>query len=259
MTSIVKPLSITDLAAMKRRGEKITCLTAYDASFAALIDRVGVDIMLVGDTLGVTMQGHSTTLPVTLGDMAYHARCVTHVRQRAFVVADLPFMTYPDAMVAAHNAAQLMQAGGVQMVKLEGARADIVSFLVGQGIPVCGHLGLLPQYINQLGRYTVQGKDAAAAEKISTDALKLQEAGATLLVLECVPAALAKAISAQLHIPTIGIGAGVDCDGQVLVLQDMLNISAGKRPRFVKDFMQEAGSIEGAVQAYHLAVKQGLF
>ncbi|ASF45896.1 3-methyl-2-oxobutanoate hydroxymethyltransferase [Methylovulum psychrotolerans] len=259
MTFIVKPLSINDLTAMKQRGEKITCLTAYDASFGALIDRTGIDMMLVGDSLGMTMQGHTTTLPVTIRDMVYHARCVSRARQRAFVVADLPFMSYPCAATAAANAAKLMQAGGVQMVKLEGARLDIVSFLVQQGIPVCGHLGLLPQHINQLGSYAVQGKEPAAADKILADALSLQQAGAALLVLECVPATLAKAIASQLHIPVIGIGAGIDCDGQVLVLQDMLNISGGKRPRFVKDFMQEAGTVAGAILAYHNAVKQGAF
>lgn len=257
--TLIKPLSINDLSAMKRRGEKITCLTAYDASFSALIDKVGIDMILVGDSLGMTIQGHSTTLPVTINDMVYHARCVTQVRQRAFVIADLPFMAYHNTAIAAENAAKLMQAGGVQMVKLEGARVDIISFLVDQGIPVCGHLGLLPQSINQLGGYLVQGKETPAAEKILNDALELQQAGATALVLECIPASLAKSITAQLQIPVIGIGAGVNCDGQVLVLQDLLNISPGKRPRFSKDFMQGADSIEAAILAYHQAVKRGLF
>jgi 3-methyl-2-oxobutanoate hydroxymethyltransferase len=255
----LKPLSINDLTAMKQRGEKITCLTAYDASFGALIDRVGIDAILVGDSLGMTIQGHATTLPVTIKDMVYHARCVTQVKRRAFTIADLPFMSYAKPSIAARNAAKLMQAGGVQMVKLEGARVDIVSFLVAQGVPVCGHLGLLPQMINQLGRYSVQGKETAAADKIMADALNLQQAGATLLVLECIPASLAKAITTQLQIPVIGIGAGVDCDGQVLVLQDMLNISMGKCPRFAKDFMQNSGGIEAAIQAYYHAVKQSEF
>ncbi|MDD2723348.1 MAG: 3-methyl-2-oxobutanoate hydroxymethyltransferase [Methylovulum sp.] len=256
--SLIKPLSINDLAAMKQRGEKITCLTAYDASFSALIDKAGIDIMLVGDSLGMTIQGHVSTLPVTINDMAYHARCVSQARQRAFVVADLPFMTYSTIAKAADNAAKLMQ-NGVQMVKLEGARTEIVSFLAAQGIPVCGHLGLLPQSINQLGSYAVQGKEPVAADKIMADALSLESAGAALLVLECVPAQLAKAISVQLQIPVIGIGAGVDCDGQVLVLQDMLDISIGKIPRFAKNFMQDAGSILAALQNYHQAVKQGQF
>ena len=257
--STVTALTINDLTAMKLRGEKISCLTAYDASFCALIDKVGVDMMLVGDSLGMVVQGHGTTLPVTINDMVYHARCVSSARRRAFIIADLPFMSYPTPVVAAKNAARLMQIGGAQMVKLEGPRVDIVSFLVDQGIPVCGHLGLLPQLINQLGNYKVQGKTPADADKIIADAHQLQQAGATLLVLECVPAALAGEISAQLSIPVIGIGAGVDCDGQVLVLYDMLNIGIGKRPRFSKNFMQNAASIEAAIHAFHQAVKQSQF
>jgi 3-methyl-2-oxobutanoate hydroxymethyltransferase len=257
--STVTALTINDLTAMKLRGEKISCLTAYDASFCALIDKVGVDMMLVGDSLGMVVQGHGTTLPVTINDMVYHARCVSSARRRAFIIADLPFMSYPTPVVAAKNAARLMQIGGAQMVKLEGPRVDIVSFLVDQGIPVCGHLGLLPQLINQLGNYKVQGKTPADADKIIADAHQLQQAGASLLVLECVPTALAGAISAQLSIPVIGIGAGVDCDGQVLVLYDMLNIGTVKRPRFSKNFMQNAASIEAAIHAYHQAVKQSQF
>jgi 3-methyl-2-oxobutanoate hydroxymethyltransferase len=255
----VKRLSINDLTAMKQRDEKITSLTVYDASFSALLDKVGIDVMLVGDSLGMVIQGHSSTIPVSLNDMVYHSRCVSHARQRAFVISDLPFMSYATPEHAAKNAAKLMQLGGAQMVKLEGARVDCVSFLVEQGIPVCGHLGLLPQSINQLGRYAVQGKNQADAEKISSDAYRLQQAGATLLVLECVPAALAKQISAQLNIPVIGIGAGVDCDGQVLVLYDLLNIGTAKRPRFSKNFMMDANSIEDAIMAYQLAVKHSQF
>ena len=254
--STVKPLTVNDLTTMKQRGEKITCLTAYDASFSALIDKVGVDMMLVGDSLGMVIQGHDTTLPVAMNDMVYHARCVSNARRRAFVIADLPFMSYATPNVAAKNAAKLMQLGGAQMVKLEGPRVDVVGFLVDQGIPVCGHLGLLPQLINQLGSYKVQGKEPADAEKIIADAHLLQQAGAGMLVLECVPAALAGEISAQLSIPVIGIGAGVDCDGQVLVLYDMLNIGIVKRPRFSKNFMQDAPTIEAALYAYHHAVKQ---
>lgn len=257
--STTKPLTVNDLTAMKQRGEKITCLTAYDASFSALIDKVGVDMMLVGDSLGMVVQGQATTLPVTITDMVYHTRCVSHARRRAFVIADLPFMSYATPIVAAQNAALLMQVGGAQMVKLEGPRVDVVSFLVDQGIPVCGHLGLLPQSINQLGSYKVQGKDPAAAEKILADAHQLQQAGAGLLLLECIPAALAKDISSQLTIPVIGIGAGVECDAQVLVLYDMLNIGIVKRPRFSKNFMQDAVSIEAAIHAYHQAVKQSQF
>ncbi len=253
--STVKALTVNDLAAMKQRNEKITCLTAYDASFSVLIDKAGIDMMLVGDSLGMVVQGHDTTLPVTINDMVYHARCVSNARRRAFVIADLPFMSYTTPVVAAQNAARLMQIGGAQMVKLEGPRFEIVSFLAGQGIPVCGHLGLLPQMINQLGGYKVQGKEPADAARIIADARQLQEAGAGMLVLECVPAALAKEISGQLSIPVIGIGAGVDCDGQVLVLYDMLDIGIIKRPRFSRNFMLDAESIEAAIHAYHKAVK----
>jgi 3-methyl-2-oxobutanoate hydroxymethyltransferase len=254
-----KALTIKDLMAMKQRGEKITCLTAYDASFSALLDQVGIDVILVGDSLGMTVQGHDSTLPVTLTDMVYHSRCVTQTKKRAFVIADLPFMSYTNPQQAAENAAKLMQQGGVQMVKLEGAKVDIISFLVANGVPVCGHLGLLPQFINQLGSYAVQGREPAAAQQMIDDALKLQQAGASLLVLECVPASLAKAISSQLEIPVIGIGAGVDCDGQVLVLHDMLNISVGKKPKFSKNFMEGNGAIDAAIAAYHQAVKQQSF
>lgn len=259
MQKITQILSISDLIDMKHRGEKITCLTAYDASFSALLDNVGIDVMLVGDSLGMVIQGHTTTVPVSIEEMVYHTRCVSNTRQRAFVIGDLPFMSYPTPKLAAKNAAKLMQQGGAQMVKLEGAHLDCVSFLVAQGIPVCGHLGLLPQSINQLGRYSVQGKNQATAEKISHDAAALQQAGASLLVLECVPASLASNISEQLNIPVIGIGAGIDCDGQVLVLYDMLGIGTIKRPRFSKNFMLDARSIEEAIAAYHLAVKEARF
>ena len=183
--SAIKPLTVNDLTAMKQRGEKISCLTAYDASFSALIDKVGIDMMLVGDSLGMVVQGHDTTLPVTINDMIYHARCVSNARQRSFIIADLPFMSYATPIIAAQNAAKLIQIGGAQMVKLEGPRLEIIRFLVDQGIPVCGHLGLLPQLINQLGCYSVQGKTPADAEKIIADAHQLQEAGIGLLVLEC--------------------------------------------------------------------------
>jgi len=254
-----KPLSIKDLAAMKRRGEKISCLTAYDASFSALIDHAGIDVLLVGDSLGMCIQGHGTTLPVTVADMVYHTRCVVRARKRAWVVADMPFMSCPGKRAAAENAAKLLQEGGAQMVKLEGARFDIIDFLVGQGVPVCGHLGLLPQNINQMGGYGVQGKMARDAEQIMADAVGLQQAGAKLLVLECVPAGLAGDIAKELAIPVIGIGAGLDCDGQVLVLYDLLGVSAGTPPRFVKNFLVGAKSIPDAFLAFHQAVKQQQF
>jgi 3-methyl-2-oxobutanoate hydroxymethyltransferase len=258
MNQTVKALTIRDLSAMKRKGEKISCLTAYDASFSAVIDKVGIDLMLVGDSLGMVIQGNASTLKVSMRDMVYHTRAVCAARSRSFVIADLPFMTYPTPLIAAKNAAKLMQAGA-QMVKLEGARVDCINFLVDQGIPVCGHLGLLPQSINQLGGYRVQGKEPSDAEKIMAEARQLQQAGAGLLVLECVPAGLAEEISRELAIPVIGIGAGAACDGQVLVLYDMLDIGIGKRPRFSMNFMNGAVGVEDAIRAFHLAVKEGRF
>jgi 3-methyl-2-oxobutanoate hydroxymethyltransferase len=222
------------------------------------MDKVGIDMLLVGDSLGMVVQGQSTTVPVTIEDIVYHTRCVNRMRKRAYLVADLPFMTYSSPADTAQNAALVMQ-NGAQMVKLEGAKLDCVRFLVENSIPVCGHLGLLPQSINQLGTYSVQGKEPQAAQKIREDARRLQDAGASLLVLECVPSALAKQISSELSIPVIGIGAGVDCDGQVLVLYDMLNIGTSKRPRFSKNFMVGNDGIEEAIKAYHRAVKNAEF
>ncbi|PKM10089.1 MAG: 3-methyl-2-oxobutanoate hydroxymethyltransferase [Gammaproteobacteria bacterium HGW-Gammaproteobacteria-3] len=258
-SSALKPITIDSLQAMKLRGEKISCLTAYDASFSALIDKAGVDVILVGDSLGMVIQGHTTTVPVLMDTMVYHTRCVSRARERALVIADLPFLSYATEAAAAVNTARLMQDGGAHMIKLEGARPDLVAFLVEQGVPVCGHLGLQPQSINRLGGYKVQGRAPVDADKIMQDALALEAAGSSLLVLECVPASLAGAISQRLKIPVIGIGAGLDCDGQVLVLYDVLNIGIGKRPRFSRDFMQGAGSIEAALQNYHKAVKNTEF
>ena len=255
----IKPLSVVDIAAMKQRGEKISCLTAYDASFSAVLDNAGVDIILVGDSLGMVVQGHGSTVPVTMDDMVYHVRCVTTARRRALVIADLPFMSYATPECAATNSARLMQAGGAQMVKLEGAKLDVIRFLIGQGIPVCGHLGLLPQSINQLGRYQLQGKEEADAARIIEQAQQLQQAGVSLLVLECVPAELARKITATIQVPVIGIGAGADCDGQVLVLYDMLDIGIGKRPSFSRNFLHDADSIESAVRCYVNDVKQSRF
>lgn len=252
---ILKTLTVTDLTGMKQSGEKISCLTAYDASFSALLDQVGIDVILVGDSLGMVIQGHNTTLPVTINDMAYHSRHVAATRKRAFIVTDMPFASYGTPEQALNNAASLMQSGGAQMVKLEGCKLDVIGFLVEQGIPVCGHLGLLPQSVNCLGGYKVQGKNQLQAQRILDDALQIEQAGAGLLVLECIPASLAAEISKRLSIPVIGIGAGASCDGQVLVLYDMLAISVGNRPRFSKNFMEDAASIEDAVRRYHQAVK----
>ena len=254
-----KPLTHLDFLAMKQRGEKVACLTAYDASFSALMDATEIDVILVGDSLGMVIQGNSTTLPVKIDDMIYHTRCVTKTCKRALVIADLPFMTYATPEMAAKNAARLIQDGGAQMVKLEGAKIDIIEFLVAQGLSVCGHLGLLPQSIHQLGGYKVQGKLAEVAEKLLADAMTIQNAGAAMLLLECVPAELATQITKTLTIPVIGIGAGRFCDAQVLVVYDMLGISTGKRPRFSKNFLADTNSIESAFKNYSAAVKNGEF
>lgn len=256
----MKPVTLTTLREMKARAEKIACLTAYDASHAAVLDNAGVDLMMVGDSLGMVIQGHDSTLPVTLADVIYHSRCVRRGSQRAFVVCDLPFMSYASSAQALGNAARLMQEGGAQMVKLEGGAwlADTVSALTQRGLPVCAHLGLLPQSVHQLGGYRVQGRDASSAQTLLDDARSLEQAGAGLLVLECVPGALAQQVAEALTIPVIGIGAGADCDGQVLVLYDVLGLSA-KPPRFAKNFLTGVADIPAAIAAYVSAVKAGEF
>lgn len=254
--SRTKIRTIADLQQMKQAGQKISSLTAYDASFATILDQAGIDVLLVGDSLGMVVQGHSSTLPVSMQDILYHTQLVSRGRQQAFIVADLPFMSCAMPMQAAENAALLIQQGGAQMVKIEGAKIETIQFMVQQGIPVCAHLGLLPQLINQSGKYAVQGKEEKAAAKILADAIKVEQAGAQMLIVECIPATLAQQISEQLSIPVIGIGAGVHCDGQVLVVYDMLGISLGRKPRFTKNYMQQAGSIVEAVQAYVTEVKE---
>jgi 3-methyl-2-oxobutanoate hydroxymethyltransferase len=257
----MKPVTIATLREMKQAGQKITCLTAYDFSFASLLDRAGLDAVMIGDSLGMTMQGHASTLPVTIDDMAYHCACVARGVTRALIIGDMPFGSYQTSPEQAFaNAAQLMHAGA-QVVKLEGGAPMIetVRFLVARGVPVCGHLGLTPQSVHQLGGYRVQGREADTAQRLREDAKQLQTAGASLLVLEAVPAALAKTISAELAIPTIGIGAGVDTDGQVLVLQDMLGLYPRPSPKFSRNFMQGADSIEAAVKAYVEAVRGKTF
>lgn len=254
-------MNLLALQQMKARGEKIAVLTSYDASFAALSDKAGVEVLLVGDSLGMTIQGHHSTLPVSLRDMEYHTRCVAKGVQQAFIVTDMPFGSYQKTPEQAFENAVLLMAAGAQMVKVEGGAImlDTVRFLVERGIPVCGHLGLTPQSVHQFGGYRVQGRDDAAARQLLADAQALAEAGAGMLVLEMVPAALAAKVSQAIAIPVIGIGAGKDCDGQVLVLQDMLGIYAGKSPRFVRNFMQNATSIEQAVADYVAAVKTQTF
>jgi 3-methyl-2-oxobutanoate hydroxymethyltransferase len=254
-------LTLTDLAAMKSRGEKLAMLTCYDASFAAACDDAGVDILLIGDSLGNVIQGHDTTLPVTLEHAVYHTACVVRGAKRAFIVTDLPFGTYQLSREQAFESAVKAMAAGAQMVKLEGgeAMAETVRFLVERGIPVCGHVGLTPQSVHQLGGFRVQGKSADAAQRLIDDAKLLEDAGASLVVLEAIPSALAARVTAALGIATIGIGAGVECSGQVLVIYDMLDVFPGKKPRFVRNFMSGADSIRGAIKRYVDAVKSGEF
>jgi 3-methyl-2-oxobutanoate hydroxymethyltransferase len=258
----VRPVTLDTLKGMKRAGEKIACLTAYDYSFASLLDRAGIDLIMVGDSLGMVMQGNENTLTVTVSDMVYHSRCVARGVSRALLVVDMPFMSYQvSPQRALTNAGRLMQRGGAQVIKLEGGApmAETVRLLTERGLPVCAHLGLTPQSVHQLGGYRVQGRDEQTATRIHEDAKVLQQAGAGLLVLEAIPAELAKVITAELEIPTIGIGAGLDCDGQILVLQDMLGLYPRTPPKFSKNFMPDASSIEGAIKAYAAAVKTGTF
>lgn len=254
-------LTLTDMQKLRRDGSKIAMLTGYDASFAALLENAGVESILVGDSLGNVLQGHDTTLPVTLTDMVYHMGCVARGSKRAFLIGDMPFGSYQEsAEQAFRNAAQLM-AAGAQMVKLEGGVtfAPSTEFLVKRGVPVCGHLGLTPQSVHQLGGFRVQGKTVDAAKQLIEDALALERAGAGMIVLEAIPAKLAAEVTASLSIPTIGIGAGRDCSGQVLVLHDLLGVFPGKKAKFVRNFMDGANSIQQAVENYVRAVKDGSF
>ncbi|MBS0192863.1 MAG: 3-methyl-2-oxobutanoate hydroxymethyltransferase [Proteobacteria bacterium] len=255
-------ITVPALRVAKREGRKLAMLTAYDAGFARAVDAGGVDIVLVGDSLGMVVQGQPSTLPVTVEEIVYHTQCVARGLRAALLVADMPFQTCATPERALDAASALMAQGGAAMVKVEGAGhvLDAIRFLVDRDIPVCGHLGLTPQSVNKLGGYGVQGREEAAAQRLFDDALAVEAAGAELLVLECVPGALAARISKALQIPTIGIGAGAGCDGQVLVLHDMLGLASGhRRPRFVKDFLAEGGSVVGAVKAYVAAVRAGSF
>jgi 3-methyl-2-oxobutanoate hydroxymethyltransferase len=256
-----KSITLPELARMKQAGEKIASLTGYDASFAALEDRCGVDVILVGDSLGNVIQGKTSTLPVTMDQMVYHTECVGHIVQRAMVAADMPFGSYQESKEQALRNAVRLLAAGAEMVKLEGGEvmAETVHFLVERGIPVWAHIGLTPQSVHALGGYRIQGKDEQAAARMKNDALALQQAGAVMMLLEMIPATLGSELTRALTIPTIGIGAGPDCSGQILVLHDMLGIYPGKKGRFVKDFMAEAQSIEGAVNTYVAAVKDGSY
>ncbi len=257
----MSPITISTLQQMKQRGEKFAVLTAYDASFAQLIDTAGVEVLLVGDSLGMVVQGKESTIPVSMEEMVYHTSMVVRGVQRALVIADMPFMSYVTTEQALRNAARLMKEGGAQMVKLEGgsSRLEVVRLLAENGIPVCAHLGLLPQSVHKLGGYKVQGREDWAADQMLADAKALAQAGADLLVLECVPRGLAKRITESLAIPVIGIGAGGDTDAQVLVLYDMLGITPGKRPSFSQDFLAQAGSVAAAIETYASQVKAGTF
>lgn len=252
------PVTLSTLARMKADGEKIASLTCYDASFAVLLDAADVDVVLVGDSLGMVIQGHSTTVPVTMDDMVYHCACVARGLHRPFLIGDLPFMSYPSREVALGNSVRLMQEGGAQMVKLEsgGKQTDIVEFLAGHDIAVCAHVGLKPQSVHKTGGFRVQGRERETAARLLEEARRLEAAGADIVLLECIPAALGKTIAAELHVPVIGIGAGPDTDGQILVTYDMLDITTGRKPRFVRNFMEGAPDNLGALKRYVRAVKQ---
>ena len=251
------PVNIGTLREMREAREPIACLTAYDASFAQLVDFAGTDVVLVGDSLGMVIQGLDTTVPVTLDDMVYHSRCVARGLRHAFLMVDMPFMSYTTAEQALDNAVRLMQEGGAMMVKLEIGRGQvgIVEYLASQDIPICAHLGLKPQSVHKLGGFKVQGREREAAERMIEDARSLESAGADALLLECVPNALGAAIRDAVQVPVIGIGAGPGVDGQILVLYDMLGITQGRMPRFVKNYMTGRDSPLEAMRAYVRAVK----
>lgn len=254
-------LTVPALRRMKSEGRRIAAVTAYDAGFARSVDAAGIDLVLVGDSLGMVCQGHDSTLPVTVDDITYHTACVARGLSAALLVADLPFQADATPERALDASTRFLQAGAA-MVKLEGAghKLDVIRFLSAREIPVCAHLGLTPQSVLRLGGYKVQGREAAAARRLLEDARAVAEAGADALVLECVPSPLASEITAAIAIPTIGIGAGPGCDGQILVLHDLLGLNSGhRRPRFVKDFLADGGSVEGAFRAYAEAVRNGTF
>ncbi|MBX3680683.1 3-methyl-2-oxobutanoate hydroxymethyltransferase [Cognatazoarcus halotolerans] len=257
-----KPVNLHSLAKMRDEGRKIAMVTGYDASFAALLERCGVDVILVGDSLGNVLQGQKTTLPVTLEHMIYHTECVARGCSRPFIVADMAFGSYHESREQAMRNAACLMAAGAQMVKLEGGAfmADTVSFLVERGVPVCAHIGLTPQSVHQLGGYRVQGRTDDGAARLKSDALALEQAGAALVVLEMVPAHVAADLTSTLtSMGTIGIGAGPDCDGQVLVLHDLIGVFPGHKARFVKNFMIGSSSIDEAVTRYVTSVKDGTF
>jgi 3-methyl-2-oxobutanoate hydroxymethyltransferase len=260
-SSQVSKVTINTLREMQAKGEKIACLTAYDVSFAQLLDNAGVDVVLVGDSLGMVIQGLNSTIPVTMDEMLYHGQIVARGLKRALLILDMPFMADSSTQLAVENAGRFMKQAGANMVKLEGGadQRELVETLTRLGIPVCAHLGLQPQRVHKLGGYKVQGRDEAGAKKMLNDARVLEEAGADLLLLECVPAELAKKVTEQANIPVIGIGSGNQTDGQILVLYDILGISAGHIPRFSKNYMQQSASIQQAVENYVDEVKRATF
>jgi 3-methyl-2-oxobutanoate hydroxymethyltransferase len=260
MTS--KPITTSEIRARKARGERLVMCTAYDATFASILDTAGTDILLVGDSLGMVVQGHETTIPVTLDHMIYHTRAVTRGTKRAHVVGDMPFMSYKvSAEQALESAMRLMQEGRAHSVKLEGGQelAPTITRITEAGIPVMGHIGLTPQSVHAMGGFKIQGRSSEGAERILNDALALQDAGCFAIVLEGIPLDLAKEITSQLEIPTIGIGAGVHCDGQVLVCYDMLGMNEGFKPKFLKEYANLHEVIVGAVQNYADEVRAGTF
>ncbi len=255
------PVNISTLRKMKQDRQPIACLTAYDASYAVLVDEAGTDLVLVGDSLGMVIQGHDTTVPVTVEDVVYHSQNVARGLRRAFLVADMPFMSYTEPSQALDNAVQLMQQGGAMMVKLEGGddQVEIVAHLGRHDIPVCAHLGLRPQSVHKIGGFKVQGREPNKAKQMLASAKRLQDAGADIVLLECVPNEVGKMITKALDVPVIGIGAGPDVDGQILVLYDILDVTRGRTPKFVKNFQAGCTSPLEALQAYVREVKEGTY
>ena len=253
-------ITTATLLSMKQQGSKISTITAYDASFAKLFDQAGIHAILIGDSLGMVLQGQDSTLPVSINDMAYHTTCVKRGVQQALIIADMPFMSYATKEEALHNAGLLMQSGA-SMIKVEGGAwlNDTISALVERGIPVCAHLGLTPQSVNIFGGFKVQGRDNDKAQKMINDALALEAAGAQLLVLECIPAQLGDAITKALSIPSIGIGAGKNTDGQILVMHDALGIACNYMPKFSRNFLKDTGDIKKAIELYISEVTAGNF
>jgi 3-methyl-2-oxobutanoate hydroxymethyltransferase len=252
------PVNVATLGRMKMEQSPIACITAYDASYAALVDHAGVDLVLVGDSLGMVIQGYDTTVPVTVNDIVYHTRAVARGLRRAFLVADMPFMSYSNPDQALESAVRLMQDGGAMMIKLEGGagQVEIVQQLARHDIPICAHLGLKPQSVHKIGGFKVQGRDSAQAQEMLDAARRLQDAGSDIVLLECVPNEVGAAITQALDVPVIGIGAGPDVDGQILVLYDILDITKGRTPRFVRNFQQDHNSPLAAVEAYVRAVRE---